>query len=105
MVDGDTINFSTSSFQGGLLYFGQQVAPEANSLRLLGINAPEMSVEGGYQAKLDLEEAIDNAVEAGQLIYIIPDPVRDVDSYGRRLGWLYINGEPYVNPDTVTPRG
>jgi hypothetical protein len=96
IVDGDTILMQTSR--------GSQVL---NSVRLLGIDAAEVKgpdAEAGAKAEADLKEAILQAVENGDSIYLVQDDrFGKTDHYGRMLAWLWIGDTPYYNVEDLLP--
>jgi hypothetical protein len=111
VVDGDTIHFSSDLnervFQGPGISLGPRIEPKVYSVRLLGVNAPELGTEEGWEWKRELEAAMDSAIAAGKEVYIVRDPSfsgAEVDMYGRLLGWLYIDGVPWTKPESMIPR-
>ena len=97
VIDGDTIDFSVPG--------NRLPGSEVYRLRILGYNAKELD-SGGEPEKKQLQDLIDNAVEEGKKIYILPDErYGNTDFYGRRFGWLYVGDEPYYAPETMIPGG
>ena len=80
VIDGDTFILSN----------GEHV-------RLLCVDAPELDTEGGYEAKLYLENMILN-----EYITLGKD-IDDKDKYGRLLRYVYVN-DIFVNENMVKDR-
>jgi len=78
VIDGDTVVMSN----------GQRV-------RLLGIDAPDRGVEGSEKAGVILESMLKNG-----RVWVEGDRYEE-DTFGRRLGWLWVNceSEPEFKPD------
>lgn len=116
VVDGDTIAVSANrgpSLVGGITLPGLGIEPRAefgtgaaggHLVRLLGINSPEYSIDfdSAEQAKQQLEDALMEARENGDRIYLVRDPDftgSNTDPFGRELAWLWIGDNPYYFPD------
>jgi endonuclease YncB( thermonuclease family) len=103
ILDGDTLVVSLEG-RGKFLGLVNQ-EPENFAVRMLGINAREMGEDGGTEDKYRLQDAIEEAIDAGTPIYVVRDPDRysNTDYYGRQFSWLYIGDEPYYFPETMIP--
>ncbi len=78
-------------------------------VRLLGVMAAEMtSGEAGIRDRERMLTLITDAIQTGKRIQFVPDPQqfgRSVDVFGRRLVWLFIDGEPIWYPDELFEGG
>lgn len=75
VVDGDTVVLS------------HPLRDFVFSVRLIGINAPELSEVGGDASRDYLKGLVE-----GHLVYVFVDPVQRVGKYGRLLGRLFVDG-------------
>lgn len=78
VVDADTIDCD--------LDLGWGVWKHNQRVRFLGIDAPEMSTPEGKAAKAFLEYHL----RIGDMIVVVSEKL---DSFGRVLGWVYLNGD------------
>ena len=115
VVDGDTIEVSQNNAQGvtfspmfanepSVTVGDMQRTPQAYSVRLLGIRTPEYSLqpEEAEAEHRTLFEALQNAAPGS--IWLVPDErFPEVDQFGRRLAWLWIDGSYHFNPDSFLP--
>ena len=96
VVDGDTLEFKQD-----------KNSPIKNSVRLLGIRAPETSGperEDAFAATVRLMDALLKAARDGDRIYLVRDErFGNTDRYGRMLAWLWIGDTPYYNPEDLRP--
>ena len=97
VLDGDTISLLTAD--GPL------------RIRLIGINAPEMTQDGGPEATSNLIDLLNNA-ESVVLGFYKPElfgiTQRTSPSERRLFAWLYVDGVPIWDPSVFTssnPRG
>lgn len=101
VLDGDTLIVSDE--QRGPLGAG----PRMYRVRLIGVNAAESGSEEGVSAEKELRAALNDAIEAGENVYIVTDDRfgnSSIDIYGRKLAWLYIGDEPYFFEEHFDPR-
>lgn len=91
VVDGDTVELVIT--QSTTAHGHSYQRGEAISLRVLGINTPELNRHKSKNPECGAEEATENmkmltgAYE--QALWVIPDPKSDaLDRYGRTLGYL-----------------
>lgn len=81
--------------------------PEKESVRLIGVRAAEKdadTLEERQQAEEDWTKLFDALHDAPPgSIWLVPDVENfgAVDRYGRRLFWLWINGEWYYSEDAI----
>jgi hypothetical protein len=115
VVDGDTIEVSQNSNQGTtfspMLLPGpeftvgeQESRPQAYGARIIGLRAPEYSQdrEAAEAAHRELFNML-QAAPAGS-IWLVPDErFPEVDQFGRRLVWLWVNGRYVFNPEDFRP--
>lgn len=84
VVDGDTVHVQIS--------YGMKIWAE-KTLRLAGINAPEMSTPKGPVAKDHLRKLL---ASPGKLWVLTPDD--HLDKYGRNLAWLEVSDKTAYLP-------
>jgi len=115
VVDGDSLEVSQNSDQG--ITFGPQLLPGPNvqvgefqrqpkvyGVRLLGIRAPEYSLqpEEAETVHRELFQRLQQAPPGS--VWLVPDDrFPEIDQYGRRLAWLWVNGEFIYDPDSFLP--
>ena len=95
VLDGDTVVVET---QGSNQYA---------KIRLLGVDAAEMSMPKGPEQRDRLQNAIMETVRNGGRVQFAfaSDQTggRKTDAYGRYLAYLYLDGKPFYFPNEVTP--
>jgi hypothetical protein len=82
----------------------EQGRPQAYGARLIGLRAPEYSTdpEAAEAAHRELFNMLQRA-PAGS-IWLVPDPrFPEIDQFGRRLVWLWVNGQYIYNPEDFRP--
>jgi hypothetical protein len=115
VIDGDSMEVSQNANQGTtfspMLLPGpeftvgdEQGRPQAYGARLIGLRAPEYSTdpEAAEAAHRELFNMLQRA-PAGS-IWLVPDPrFPEIDQFGRRLVWLWVNGQYIYNPEDFRP--
>lgn len=74
------------------------------AVRILGVNARELGVDGGTEDRERLVEFLTDARDNGKRIYLVRDPETfgtNTDIYGRELAWLFVEDEPFYFPDEL----
>ena len=96
VVDGDTIMIQQNP--------GSRVL---QGVRLLGVDAPEINGPdpvGAAKYQDELEEALLQALENGDNIYLVQDDrFGKTDQYGRILAWLWIGDTPFYKVEDLLP--
>jgi endonuclease YncB( thermonuclease family) len=115
IVDGDTLVVSQEANAPLIDFPGEdfdaltQVAdtkPKLYKVRLLGVDAPELTSEEGAAWLQRLTDAIMEANEKGLPITLVRDPDQfgsNTDFYGRELAWLFIGDVPYYFEEHFEP--
>lgn len=116
VVDGDTLQVSQNAQQGltfrptllpGEVSFGEESlrTPQAYEVRILGFRAPEYSDPDTAPARAAHEElfrALQSAPPGS--IWLVPDErFPEVDQFGRRLAWLWVDGQYLYDEQTMYP--
>lgn len=86
VIDADTIVCD--------LDLGWGVWRHSQHVRLLGIDAPELSTPEGKSAKAWLE----GHLHVGDYVAVISEKL---DSFGRVLGWVHLYGDPSANLSNI----
>jgi hypothetical protein len=115
VVDGDSLEISQNASQG-VVFSPQmlpgperrvgetQMRPEAYGARIIGLRAVEYSLQPD-EAERQHREMFNKLQSAPPgSIWLVPDDrFPEVDQFGRRLVWLWVNGEYIFDPEAFLP--
>lgn len=93
VIDGDTITVAPVEDEG--LSQDEDAQREEATIRLLGIDAPEMNTHGEEEPECGAKDAtrrLTSSLPEGASVKVVPDPeVERTDRYGRTLAYVEIS--------------